>query len=112
MDKEILNPVMFQVKIMAGVKRERLGGYTPTGTGRLCEWKEDPSEPAELSRYYFFVADSWSSSIISYSIFCRSFGAYQRTLSLQCQKGQPGILQWTPDRNTPDTVYYQCYTHR
>ena len=26
--------------------------------------------------------------------------------------GQPGILQWTPDRHTPDTVYYQCYTHR
>lgn len=79
-----------KVKIMAGVKREGRG-YSPTGTGRLCEWKEDPSEPAELSR---------------------SFGAYQRTLSLQCQKGQPGILQWTPDRNTPDTVYYQCYTHR
>ena len=38
---------------MAGVKRERLGGYSPTGTGRLCEWKEDPTEPAELSRYKF-----------------------------------------------------------
>ena len=35
---------------MAGVKREGRG-YGPTGTGRLCEWKEDPSEPAELSRY-------------------------------------------------------------
>ena len=82
-------------------------------------------------------------------LFCRqpaflfsSFGAYQRSLSLNCQEGesfdkttshwseylmptadpkpsslwhysgQPGILQWTPDRHTPDTVYYQCYTHR
>ena len=29
-----------------------------------------------------------------------------------CTAGQPGILQWTPDRDTPDTVYYQCFTHR
>ena len=21
-------------------------------------------------------------------------------------------MQWTPDENTPDLVYYQCYTHR
>ena len=32
--------------------------------------------------------------------------------SLWQYSGQPGILQWTPDRHTPDTVYYQCYTHR
>ena len=32
--------------------------------------------------------------------------------SLWHYSGQPGILQWTPDRHTPDTVYYQCYTHR
>ena len=36
----------------------------------------------------------------------------QRSLTLDCQEGQPGIIQWTPDRNTPDLVYYQCYTHR
>lgn len=23
-----------------------------------------------------------------------------------------GIITWTPDKNTPDTVYYQCFTHR
>ena len=37
---------------------------------------------------------------------------FQRSLTLDCQEGQPGIIQWTPDRNTPDLVYYQCYTHR
>lgn len=80
-----------QVQVFSGVQTNRLGGTEPTGTGRLCEWKEDPAEPSDKSS---------------------SFGAYQRTLSLQCQQGQPGIIQWTPDANTPNLVYYQCYTHR
>ena len=71
--------------------RKRGGGSEPTATGRLCEWKEDPSEPS--SKF-------------------KSFGGYQRSLTLECQEGQPGIIQWTPDDNTPDLVYYQCYTHR
>lgn len=54
--------------------------------GRLCEWVEDPAHPA----------DAFS-----------SFGAYQRTLKLHCEEGQPAIVQWTPDQSTPDTVYYQ-----
>lgn len=80
-----------KVRVFAGVEQTRLSGVQPTATGRLCEWKEDPNRPSSLFT---------------------SFGAYQRSLSLQCQEGQPGILQWTPDRHTPDTVYYQCYTHR
>lgn len=78
-------------RVFAGVEQTRFGGVVPSATGRLCEWKEDDKQPAN-----FFT----------------SFGAYQRSLSLFCQEGQPGILQWTPDRNTPDTVYYQCFTHR
>jgi len=80
-----------QVRVYAGVEQTRQGGVVPSATGRLCEWKEDPRQSA----------DRFS-----------SFGAYQRSLSLNCQEGQPGILQWTPDRFTPDTVYYQCFTHR
>lgn len=80
-----------KVRVFAGVEQLRNGGTRPAATGRLCEWKEDPRQPAFLFS---------------------SFGAYQRSLSLNCQEGQPGILQWTPDRHTPDTVYYQCYTHR
>lgn len=36
-----------------------------------------------------------------------SFGAFQRTLELRCDAGEPGVISWTPDANTPDTVYYQ-----
>ncbi|XP_066581396.1 protein Skeletor, isoforms B/C [Prorops nasuta] len=77
-----------KVKIFAGVNRDG----QPTAVGRFCFWKPDPNQPP---------ADEFS-----------SFGAYQRTLTLHCDSGLPGILQWTPDKNTPDTVYYQCYTHR
>merc|ERR1712150_214247 len=80
-----------RVRVFAGIENNRLSGDVPSGTGRLCEWREDPQQPA----------DRFS-----------SFGAYQRSLTLDCQEGQPGIIQWTPDRNTPDLVYYQCYTHR
>ena len=36
-----------------------------------------------------------------------TFTDYFRTLQQECRAGQPGVLQWTPDKNTPDTVYYQ-----
>ncbi|KAK1125042.1 hypothetical protein K0M31_006380 [Melipona bicolor] len=80
-----------KVKIFAGAQRQR-GVYRPTGVGRLCNWVPDQNQP---------LADEFS-----------SFGAYQRTLTLECDHGMPGIVEWTPDENTPDTVYYQCFTHR
>ncbi|XP_063233288.1 protein Skeletor, isoforms D/E-like [Bacillus rossius redtenbacheri] len=80
-----------EVQVFAGVRQTRRGPI-PTGTGRLCNWTPDQQQPP---------ADEFA-----------SFGAYQRTLSLECDEGEPGVVQWTPDRDTPDTVYYQCYTHR
>ncbi|CAB3367209.1 Hypothetical predicted protein [Cloeon dipterum] len=79
------------IKVFAGVKFDKRGRATPTGTGRFCNWTPSPDHAADDSP---------------------SFGAYQQTLKLECDEGEPGILQWTPDNNTPDTVYYQCYTHR
>ncbi|XP_011500407.1 PREDICTED: protein Skeletor, isoforms B/C [Ceratosolen solmsi marchali] len=79
------------VTIFAGVRRQR-GVVRPTGLGRLCNWMPDQNQPP---------ADEYA-----------SFGAYQRTLTLICDHGEPGIVSWTPDVNTPDTVYYQCFTHR
>ncbi|KAA0195331.1 hypothetical protein HAZT_HAZT002925 [Hyalella azteca] len=80
-----------QVKVFAGVDFDANGNPTPTSFGRLCEWKANPDQPSDAFT---------------------SFGAFQRTLNLDCKEGQPGILQWTPDANTPDTVYYQCFSHR
>jgi len=78
-------------RVFAGVAHDRDGNPAAVASGRLCEWAEDPSRPA----------DAFS-----------SFGAYQRTLKLHCEEGQPAILKWTPDQDTPDVVYYQSYTHR
>lgn len=80
------------VHIYAGVKRNRFGALAPTGVGRLCNWTPDPDGPS---------ADEYS-----------SFGAYQRSLSLKCEEGEPGVITWRPDADTPDTVYYHCFTHR
>ncbi|XP_043268962.1 protein Skeletor, isoforms B/C isoform X2 [Venturia canescens] len=80
-----------KVKIFAGVTRQG-GTLRPTGIGRLCNWIHDPNLPE---------ADTYT-----------SFGAFQRTLNLKCDAGEPGFVEWTPDANTPDTVYYQCFTHR
>lgn len=80
------------VRIFAGVHRSRGGQVSPIGTGRLCNWTPDLDGPP---------ADEYS-----------SFGAYQRSLTLRCDEGEAGIIVWRPDEQTPDTVYYQCFTHR
>ncbi|XP_037940918.1 protein Skeletor, isoforms B/C isoform X3 [Teleopsis dalmanni] len=80
------------IRIFAGVHRARSGQLTPTGVGRLCNWTPDVDGPS---------ADDY-----------QSFGAYQRTLTLKCDPGEPEVITWKPDHNTPDTVYYHCFTHR
>lgn len=74
------------VKIFAGVRVAR-GELVPTGVGRLCSWTPDETAPP---------ADEFP-----------SFGSYQRSLTLVCDEGSPGVVTWTPDARTPDTVYYQ-----
>ena len=56
-------------------------------------------------RFFFFLKlNQW--------VLIKFLFIFQRSLTLDCKEGQPGIIQWTPDRDTPDLVYYQCYTHR
>ncbi|CAH1404632.1 unnamed protein product [Nezara viridula] len=81
-----------KVNIYAGAELDKNGEVVPTGIGRLCNWTPDPEQP---------TADEFA-----------SFGAYQRTLTLVCDHGDPAVVRWTPDDQTPDTVYYQCFTHR
>ncbi len=41
---------------------------------------------------------------------CGSLDDYLRDLATSepiCDSGEPGVLRWTPDENTPDLVYYQ-----
>ncbi|XP_074605545.1 protein Skeletor, isoforms B/C-like [Brevipalpus obovatus] len=80
-------------RIFAGVGITKSGELLPTAAGRLCEWQIDTSRKDKPEDY-------------------KDFFEFQRTLSLQCGPGEPALLRWRPDKNTPDTVYYQCYTHR
>lgn len=87
----VLNFILFlfrlqKIRIFAGVTYDRDGNPVSSAQGRLCEWVEDPSQPADKFT---------------------SFGAYQRTLKLHCEEGEPAIMQFKPDVNTPDTIYYQ-----
>lgn len=74
------------MKIFAGAALDADGTVQPTGVGRLCHWTHQGDSEADDFE---------------------SFGAYQRTLELKCDQGEPGVIQFTPDRNTPDTLYYQ-----
>ena len=38
---------------------------------------------------------------------CGSREDYERYLDCSCRDGEPAILTWTPDEETPDVVYYQ-----
>lgn len=73
-------------QVFAGVD----GNGDPTAAGQYCE----------------FITSTQSSTKVS------SFSEYFSTLTQECVAGQPAVLKWTPNESTPDTVYYQCYTHR
>ncbi|XP_013780945.1 protein Skeletor, isoforms B/C-like [Limulus polyphemus] len=77
-------------KIYAGVETEK-GTLKPIGVGRLCEWKHKTIDMSATSE---------------------TFEDYKQTLELKCKDGKPGKFVWLPDDDTPDLVYYQCFTHR
>ena len=59
-----------------------------SSVGRYCEYQQSTAA-AE-------ILDS-----------CGSQAAYTAALVSFCKSGSVGVLEWTPDENTPDTVYYQ-----
>ncbi|KAJ8026230.1 Protein Skeletor, isoforms B/C [Holothuria leucospilota] len=65
--------------------------YAGPVSGPLCEWKTT-ADPIDHP----------------------NFITYQATLNLECvvSTGGSGVFRWIPDNNTPDLVYYQCYTHQ
>ncbi|XP_013385793.1 protein Skeletor, isoforms B/C [Lingula anatina] len=77
-----------KVKIFPG--RNVMGATVNYQVGRLCEWEQETGAPQDAE----------------------SFAEYSKYLKLKCYEGRPGVFVWSPDRNTPDTVYYQCYTHK
>ncbi|XP_071554175.1 protein Skeletor, isoforms B/C-like isoform X2 [Temnothorax nylanderi] len=78
-------------RVFAGVERDSDGYFEPTAKGRYCEWVRTTVDNAD-----------------NYKTFKRFF----ETLELKCDKGEPAKLAWTVEKDTPDLVYYQCYTHK
>lgn len=72
--------------VYAGVAYEDDDYPRPTAAGRYCEWQH-------------LTVDK-SSEI-------ETFEDYKKTLKLECENGEPAVLNWTVSMDTPDLVYYQ-----
>ncbi|KAI5706345.1 hypothetical protein M8J75_007174 [Diaphorina citri] len=79
-----------QQRVFAGVNFDSEGYPFPSAAGRYCEWVH---------------------KTIDRSSETASFEDYFLTLRLDCQPGEPAYLNWTVAQETPDLVYYQCYSH-
>uniref|UniRef100_T1ISN0 DOMON domain-containing protein n=1 Tax=Strigamia maritima TaxID=126957 RepID=T1ISN0_STRMM len=91
-----------KVKLYAGVSHDHKGRLIPIAAGRLCIWKNDHLNPR-----------NWLNFI--------SFRWFKINLKLNCQVGNPYLLEWTPNGTIPDVVYYhvstsvlgmECYSFR
>lgn len=82
-----------EVRILAGVEFTRRGVVRTTASGRLCLWKHRPGEDRRLDDNYL------------------TFERYRNSLELECEEGEPAILEVTPNVTWPDVVYYQSFTH-
>lgn len=72
--------------VYAGVGYEDDGYPRPIAAGRYCEWQH--------------LSVDKSSDI-------ESFEEFKKTLKLDCEPGEPAVLNWTVSYDTPDLVYYQ-----
>ena len=60
--------------------------FVPCAVGRFCYYGPNGTDQADN---------------------VESFSEYNKTLTLQCEEGEPGVFTWTPDETTPNEVYYQ-----
>lgn len=83
-------------RVFAGVGITSNGTIMPTAEGRRCDWRITTATNIEnMDEAY------------------PNFEDFHRTLMLECDSnGQPGMLRFTPDKSTPNLIYYQCYIHR
>nr|XP_027202937.1 protein Skeletor, isoforms B/C-like [Dermatophagoides pteronyssinus] len=83
-------------QVLAGVGVTDNGTLYPIAEGRNCKWH---------------ITSKTNINDIDQSY--PTFEDFRKTLALDCdQTGQAARLQFTPDHNTPDLIYYQCYLHR
>ncbi|XP_046909339.2 protein Skeletor, isoforms B/C isoform X2 [Dermatophagoides farinae] len=83
-------------RVMAGVGITPNGTIYPIAEGRSCKWHlTSETNINDIDNTY------------------PTFEDFRKTLALDCDtEGQSARLQFTPDQNTPDLIYYQCYLHR
>ncbi|KAG5897115.1 hypothetical protein JTB14_014102 [Gonioctena quinquepunctata] len=79
-----------QQKVFAGVEYDRERYPYPTAAGRYCEWAHKSIDKSNESV---------------------TFVEFMDTLRLECDQGEPASFNWTVPMETPDLLYYQCYTH-
>lgn len=72
--------------VFAGVEYRADGYPQPSGTGRYCEWQH---------------------LTVDKSAGIETFADYKSTLHLECEDGEPGMLNWTVPMEAPDLLYYQ-----
>lgn len=78
-------------KVYAGVAFDSEGYPVPTAAGKYCEWTHNT---------------------VDMSLSSETFEQYMKTLHLKCDtNGEPAVLNWTVPEETPNLLYYQCFTH-
>ncbi|CAD7083693.1 unnamed protein product [Hermetia illucens] len=79
-----------QQTVYAGVDYDSNGYPFPTAAGRYCEWVHKGVDKSAVSE---------------------TFEDYMKTVELECEGGEPAILNWTVPDDAPNLLFYQCYTH-
>ncbi|KAK6622474.1 hypothetical protein RUM44_002285 [Polyplax serrata] len=88
----LTEPAQRQIRVLAGVEYTRRGHPRPTAAGPLCISVHDKRDRR--------LDDDFE-----------TFKRFNRSLVLTCEKGDPAILEVTPNSSWPDVVYYHSFTH-